>query len=129
MQTETVDQLLSLLWRAVSLQHFETGKKTNPKAQALIAVSYVKTDLQLTLNWCLAWLTLEEYDSEERKRSKVENVLLMMHLSYLMSCEAAAMACAMRRDALCFVKFLLKQMSAAALNTYARILKEEKAAS
>ena len=90
------------------LQHFETGKMTNPKAQALIAVPYVKTDLQLTLHWRLAGLTLEEYDSEERKRSKVENVLLMMHVKYLMNCEAAAMACAMRRDTLCFVKILLR---------------------
>ena len=52
-------------------------------------------------------------------------MLLMTHLRDLMTCEGAAMACAKRRDAFCFLRlFLLEQMSAPALNTGARIFRE-----
>ena len=41
-----------------------------------------------------------------------------------MICEGAAVACAKRRDALCFVQFMLEQMSVPALNTCSKILRE-----
>ena len=44
---------------------------------------------------------MEEYDSDERKRSKESRVLLMTSLRDLMNQEGAAIACAKRRDALC----------------------------
>ena len=62
---------------------------------------------------------MEEFDSKERKRSKEEKVLLMMSLRDPMICEGAALACAKRRDALCFVRLMLEQISVPALNTCA----------
>ena len=56
-------------------------------------------------------LTLGEYDSEESKRSKDEKVLLMTSLRDHMICEGAAVVCAKRRDAFCFVRYKMKQMS------------------
>ena len=47
MQAETVDQLVSLPWRAVVLSHFEKEMQTTQKIHALIAISYVRTELQL----------------------------------------------------------------------------------
>ena len=38
--------------------------------------------------------------------------------------EAGAMACAKRRDALCFIRFMLKQMPATALSTCAKVIQE-----
>ena len=32
--------------------------------------TFVRTELQLRFAWCMMGLTREEYDSEERKRSK-----------------------------------------------------------
>ena len=52
---------------------------------------------------------MEEYDSDERKRSKESRVLLMTSLRDLMNQEGAAVACAKRRDALCFVRFMIEQ--------------------
>ena len=69
-------------------------------------------------------LTKEEYDSEERKRSKEEKVFLKSSIRDLMTREGAAVACAKRRDALCFVRFMLEQISVPALNTCAKMLKE-----
>ena len=66
-----------------------------------------------------------EFDSEERKRSKEENVLLMTSLRDLMVCERAAVAWAKRRDALCFLRFMLEQMSVPALNNCAKMLRED----
>ena len=77
MHSETIDQLVSLSWRAVLLRHFEEKMRTTRKVHALIAVRYIRSDLQLSFAWCMTGLTMEEYDSEERKRSKVEKVLLM----------------------------------------------------
>ena len=48
------------------------------------------------------WTDTGEYDSEERKRSKGETVFLMTSMRDLITQEGAAVACAKRRDALCF---------------------------
>ena len=66
-----------------------------------------------------------EYDTEERKWPKEEKVLLMTSLRDLVIREGAAVACAKRRDALCFVRFMLEQMSVPALNTCAKNLRED----
>ena len=71
-QAETIEQLVSLPWKAVVLRYFEEEMRTAPRIHALMAVPYVRTELQLRFAWCLMGLTREEYDSEERKRSKKE---------------------------------------------------------
>ena len=69
-------------------------------------------------------LTRGEYDSEERKRSKEEKVFLMTNLRDLITQEGAAVACAKRRDALCFIQFMIEQISVPALITCAKMLRE-----
>ena len=69
-------------------------------------------------------LTREEYDSEERKRSKEEKVFLMTSLRDLIIQEEMAVACAKRRDALCFIRFMIGQISVPALNTCVKMLRE-----
>ena len=65
-----------------------------------------------------------EYDSEEGKKSNEEKVLLMTHLGDLIICEGATVASAKRRGALCFVRFILEQISVLALNTCEETLSE-----
>ena len=124
MHTETIEHLVSLPWRAVVLRFLEEEMRSTPKLNALIAVPYVRTELQLTFAWCMIGLTRGEYDSEERKRSKEEKRFLMTSVRDLMTEEAASIACAKRRDALCFIRFLIEQMSVPALNTCVKMLKE-----
>ena len=69
-------------------------------------------------------LTREEYDPEERKRSKGEKVFLMTSVSDLRTQEGAAVACAKRRGVLCFIRFMLEQISVPALNTCVKMLRE-----
>ena len=106
------------------LRHFEEEMRTTPNIHALIAITYVRTELQLRFAWCMTQLTMEDYDSEERKRSKEEKVLLKTSLRDLMIQEGAAVACAKRRYALCFVRFMLKQKSVPALSTSYKMLRE-----
>ena len=70
MQAETIEQLVSLPWKAVVLRCFEEEMRTTPKIHALIAVPYVRTELQLRFAWCMIGMTRGEYDSEERRRSR-----------------------------------------------------------
>ena len=62
-------------------------------------------------------LTRGEYDSEERRRSKEEKVFLMTSVRDLITQEGAAIAGTKRRDALCFIRFMIEQTSVPALNT------------
>ena len=106
------------------LRYFEEEMRTMPRIHALVAVPYVRTELQLRFAWCMMGLTRKEYDSEERKRSKEEKVFLMTNLRDLIVQEGAAVACAKRRDALCFIRFLIEQISVPALSTCVKMLRE-----
>ena len=117
MRAEAVDQLVSLPWRAVILRHFEEERQTTPNIQALIEIPYVRT-------WSMTKLTMEEYNSEESKRSKEEKVLLRTSLRDLMIREGAAVSFAKRRVALCFFRFMLEQILVPALNNCAKQLRE-----
>ena len=116
MPAEMIEQLVSLPWRAVMLRYFEEEMRTTPKIHALTAIPIVRTELQLRFAWCMIGLTREKYDSEEKKRSKGEKVFLMTSVRDLMTQEGAAVACTKRRDALCFIRFLIEQISEPALN-------------
>ena len=106
------------------LRYFEEKMRTTPRIHALKAVPYVRTELQLRFAWCIMGLTHGEYDSVERKRSKEEKAFLMTNLRDLIIQEGMAVACAKRRDALCFIRFLIEQISVPALNTCVKMLRE-----
>ena len=106
------------------LRHFEERMRTSPKVHALTAIPYTKTELQFRFAWCMIGLTRAEYDSEDRKILKEQKVFLKMYMRDLMTREGAAVACAKRRDALCFIRFMLEQISKPALNTCVKMLKE-----
>ena len=69
-------------------------------------------------------LTREEYDSEQRKRSKEEKAFLMTIMRDLIIQEGMTVACAKRRDALCFIRFMIEKISVPALNTCFKMLRE-----
>ena len=94
MQAETMEQLVSLPWKAVVLRYFEEEMRTTPRIHALMTLPCVRTELQLRFAWCMMGLTRGEYDSEERKRSKEEKLFLMTNLRDLIIQEGAAVACA-----------------------------------
>ena len=46
------------------LRYFEEEMRTTPKIHALIAIPYVRTELQLRLAWCMIGMTRGEYDKK-----------------------------------------------------------------
>ena len=124
MQAEMIEQFVSLPWKAVALRYFEEEMRTTPRIHALIAVPYVRTEIQLRFAWCMIGGTREEYDSEERKISKEEKVFLMTSMRDLIIQEGRAVACSKRRGALCFIRFMIEQVSVPALNTCVKMLRE-----
>ena len=48
-QAETMGQLVSLPWKAVVLRYFEEEMRTAPRIHVLMAVPYVRTELQLRI--------------------------------------------------------------------------------
>ena len=106
------------------IRYFEEEMRTTTMIHALISIPYVRTELQLRFAWFMFGLTRGEYDSEERKRSKGEKLFLMTSVRDLITQEGAAIACAKRRDALCFIRLLIEQISAPALNTCVKRLRE-----
>ena len=106
------------------LRYFEEEMRTTPRIHALMTVPYVRTELQLLFAWCMMGLTRGEYDSEEKKRSKEEKVFLMTNLRDLITQKGAAVACAKRRDAFCFIRFMIEQISVPALSTCVKTLRE-----
>ena len=67
MHAETIDQLVSLSWRAVLLRHFETEMRTTPKIHALIAIPYARTELHLRFAWCMKGLTRGNMTKKKEK--------------------------------------------------------------
>ena len=51
-------------------------------------------------------------------------MFLMTSVRDLMTQEGAAVACAKRRDALCFIRFMIEQISVPALNTCVKMHRE-----
>ena len=51
MHAKTIEQLVSLPWRAVVLRYFKEERRTTPKIHALIATPYERTELQLGFTW------------------------------------------------------------------------------
>ena len=45
-QAETMEQLVSLPWKAVVLRYFEEEMRTAPRIHALMAVPYVRTEVE-----------------------------------------------------------------------------------
>ena len=64
-------------------------------------------------------------NQKKEKRSKGEKVFLITSVRDLITQEGAAVACAKRRDALCFIRFMIEQISVPALNTCVKMLREE----
>ena len=67
MHVETIVQLMSLPWRAVVLRYFEEEMRTTQKLHALIAIPYVRTELQLRFSCCMIRLTRENMIRKKRK--------------------------------------------------------------
>ena len=77
---------------------------------AHLAHSCTRTDLQVRLAWCLMGIKKAEYEASNDLKSKEQELELMEALRALISKNDSAIAWAKRKDALCFVRFVVDRI-------------------
>ena len=77
---------------------------------AYLSYPCARTDLQIRLAWCLMGIKKADYEASNDSKSKERELELMEALQVLVSRDDSAIAWAMRKDALCFVRFLVDRI-------------------
>ena len=72
-----------------------------------LAYPCARTDLQVRMAWCLMGIKKSEYKANNDSKSKGQELELMEALQVLISRDDSAIDWAKRKDALCFVRFVV----------------------
>ena len=102
-----LEKLLEISWRAALQRYFDETMHAPAKVAAFLAYPCTRTDLQVRLAWCLMGIKKAEYEANSDSKSKEQELELMEALRMLISRDDSAIAWAKRKDALCFVRFVV----------------------
>ena len=103
-----LEKLLEISWRAALQRYFDEAMHAPATVAAYLAHPCVRTDLQVRLTWCLMGLKRAEYEASNDSKSREQELELMEALRALISKDDSAIAWAKRKDALCFVRFVVE---------------------
>ena len=92
---------------------------------AYLAHPCTRTDLQVRLAWCLLGIKKAEYEASNDLKSKEQELELMEALRALFSKDDSAIAWAKRKDAFCFVRFVLDRISTPVLGECIKIIRQK----
>ena len=90
-----LEKLLEISWRAAHLRYFD---------ETMYAPAAVR------LAWCLMGIKKSEYEANNDSKSKEHQLELMEALRVLISRDDSTIAWAKRKDALCFVRFVVDRI-------------------
>ena len=105
-----LEQLLKISWRAALQRYFDETMHAPATVVAYLAYPCTRTDSQRRLVWYLNGIKRSEYDSSNDSKSKEQELELMEALRSLTSRDDSAIAWAKRKDALCFVRFVVDRI-------------------
>ena len=105
-----LERLLEISWRAALQRYFDETIHTPATVAAYLAYPCTRTELQVRLAWCLMGIKKSEYEANNDSKSKEQELELMEALRMLISRDDSAIAWAKRRDALCFVIFVVDRI-------------------
>ena len=91
---------------------------------AYLAYSCARTDLQVRLAWCLMGIKKSEYEANNDSKTKKQELELMESLRVLISRDDSAIAWAKRKDALCFVRFVVDRISTPVLEECIKTIRQ-----
>ena len=77
---------------------------------AYVANPCVRTVLQMRIVWCLVGIRRQEQEATNETKSRDKQLELMEALRVLIAMYDSAIAWAKRKDALCFVKFVVDRI-------------------
>ena len=103
-----LEKLLEISWRAALQRYIDEAMHAPATVAAYLAHPCVRTDLQVRLTWCLMDLKRAEYEASNDSKSREQELELMEALRALISKDDSAIAWAKRKDALCFVRFVVE---------------------
>ena len=105
-----LEKLLEISWRATLQRYFDETMHAPATVAAYLAHPCTRTDLQVRLAWCLMGIKKAEYEASIDLKSKEQELELMEALRALISKNDSAIAWAKRKDALCFVRFVVDRI-------------------
>ena len=105
-----LEKLLEISWRAALQKYFDETMNAPATVAAYLAHPCVRTDLQVRLAWCLMGIKKAEYEASNDSKSREQELELMEALRALISKDDSAIAWAKRKDALCFVRFVVDRI-------------------
>ena len=103
-------KLLEISWRTVLQRYFDETMHAPGTVAAYLTYPCIRTDLQVRLAWCLMGIKKAEYEAKNDSKSKEQELELMGALRMLISRDDSATAWAKRKDARCFVRFLVDRI-------------------
>ena len=101
-----LERLLEISWRAALQKYFDETMHAPAKMAAYLAYPCTRIELQVRLAWCLMGINEANNDS----KSKEQELELMEAMQMLISRDDSAIAWAKRKDALCFVRFVVDRI-------------------
>ena len=105
-----LERLLEISWKAAPQKYFDETMHAPATVAAYLAYPCTRTELQVRLAWCLMRIKKVEYEAKNDSKSKEQELKLMEALRMLISRDDSAIAWAKRKDALCFVRFVVDRI-------------------
>ena len=119
-----LEKLLEVSWRAALQRYFDETMHAPATVAAYLAYPCTKTDLQVRLAWCLMGIKKAEYEANNDSKSKEQELELMEALRMLISRDDSAISWAKRKDAFCFVRFVVDRISTPVLGECIKTIRQ-----
>ena len=120
-----LEKLLEISWRAALQRYFDETMHAPVTVAAYLAHPCTRTDLQVRLAWCLMGIKKAEYEASNDSKSREQELELMEALRALISKDDSAIAWAKRKDALCFVRFVVDCIPTPVLGECIKIIRQK----
>ena len=120
-----LEKLLEISWRAALQRYFDETMHAPATVAAYLAHPCTRTDLQVRLAWCLIGIKKAEYEASNDSKSREQELELMKALRALISKDDSAIAWAKRKDALCFVRFVVDRIPTPVLGECIKIIRQK----
>ena len=104
------EKQLEISWWAVFQRYFDETMHAPAMVRAYLAYPCAKTDLQVRFACCLIVIKKSEYEANNDSKSKEQEMELMEALRVLISRDKLLIVWAKRKDALCFVSFVVDRI-------------------
>ena len=120
-----LERLLEISWRAALQRYFDESMHAPATVAAYLAHPCMRTDLQVRLAWCLMGIKKAEYEASNDSKSREQELELMEALRALISKDDSAIAWAKRKNALCFVRFVVDRIPTPVLGECIKIIRQK----